>query len=85
VALEKFPYSVECKNQEKVALFDYIKQANANQKERTNWLLFIKKNKLKHPIVVLDSIVFFDILKQLLIAQETALRGHTDKENNKPV
>jgi len=64
-AQEKFNYSVECKNQETWSLPAWIKQAKANQKENTNWLLVCKRNH-HEPIVVLDATVFFGILKQLL-------------------
>jgi len=60
-ALEQFPFSVECKNQESWAFPSWIKQAKDNQKEGTDWLLVVKKNRTK-PIVVMDAEVFFKLL-----------------------
>jgi hypothetical protein len=61
--LELFPFSVECKYQEKWAIPAWIKQAKANMLPGTNWLLFVKKNNDK-PIVVMDAQVFFDMMEQ---------------------
>lgn len=61
-AKERFPFSVECKNQETWALPAWIKQAQDNQMEGTDWLLIIKRNRLK-PIAVMDAERFFELLK----------------------
>jgi len=61
--LKVFPFSVEAKNCEKWALPTWIKQARQNQKEGTDWLLVIKKNRME-PIVVMDAEVFFRIVKK---------------------
>jgi len=63
-AQERFPYSVECKYQETWALPAWIKQAKANQKEGTDWLLILRKNRMS-PVVIMDGAVFFEILKRL--------------------
>lgn len=60
---EKFPFSVECKNQETWAIPQWIKQAQANQKKDTSWLLICKKNRGK-PIAIMDADVFFSLLKK---------------------
>ena len=44
-AREKFPYSVECKNQEKVNIWESYKQAVENSKDYEP-ILFIKRNFL---------------------------------------
>ena len=44
-AKEKFPWSVECKNTEKLNLWDAIRQARDNQQDGTDWLLVVKKNQ----------------------------------------
>ncbi len=61
-AKEKFPYSVECKWQESWALPAWIKQAQDNEQEGTDWLLVIKKNRMK-PVVVIDAERFFELLE----------------------
>lgn len=60
IAEEKFPFSVECKYQEQWALPAYIKQAKANIKKGTDWILFIKKNRYEE-LVVMNAETFFDI------------------------
>lgn len=62
-ALERFPFSVECKFQERWAINEWIEQAKANCKEGTDWLLICKRSR-KSPVVILEAEVFFDILKK---------------------
>jgi hypothetical protein len=64
-ALEMFPYSVECKSQESVSIWDAIEQAKSNQKEGTEWLLFLKRNNVD-PIVVMSTDEFFNLIKYIL-------------------
>ena len=59
-AKEKFPWSVECKNVEKLNWWDAIKQARTNQLDGTDWLLVVKKNH-EGPVVVMDSMIFFKL------------------------
>ena len=59
--LDKFPFSVEAKNVEKVSLWASIDQAKANQIDGTDWLLIIKRNH-RNPIVVMDGAAFFKLL-----------------------
>jgi hypothetical protein len=61
-ALERFPFSIECKNQENWNLPSWIKQAKANQIKGTDWLLVIKKNHTE-PVVVLEAKTFFELMK----------------------
>lgn len=58
---EKFPLTCECKNQESWNIISFIEQAKTNIYPNTDWLLIIKKNKIK-PLVVLDAEVFFRLL-----------------------
>ena len=51
-----FPYSVECKNQEKVNVWSAYEQAEANCKGYEP-LVVIKKNR-KKPLVVIDAEYF---------------------------
>jgi len=62
-ALKLFPYSVECKNTEKWAIHEAIKQAKANKIPNTDWLVVFGKNNTK-PIVVVDMEVFFKLLER---------------------
>jgi hypothetical protein len=52
-----FPFSIECKNQETWSIQADVRQAKANIKKETDWLLVYKKNGEK-PVVVLDAEVF---------------------------
>ena len=52
-ARQKFPYSVECKNQEKLNVWDAYAQAEANSGDHQP-IVFIKKNG-KKPLVVIDA------------------------------
>jgi len=67
-ARELFPFSIECKNQEKWSILSWIKQAKANQLPNTDWLLFIKKNNID-PLVIVDIEVFFKLMEKIQIHQ----------------
>ena len=60
-ARKKFPYSVECKNVEKLNVWGAYEQAAANSGKHEP-LLVMKKNR-KKPLVVLDLEAFIDLLK----------------------
>ena len=60
-ARNKFPFSVECKNQEKLNIWSAWEQAN-NNKGIYEPLVVIKKNGTA-PLVVLDAQVFLDYVK----------------------
>jgi hypothetical protein len=55
-ARSKFPFSIECKNQEKLNIWDAYEQACANSGDYEP-IVFIKKNG-KKPLVVLDAEYF---------------------------
>lgn len=60
-----FPFAIECKNQEQWSVHTWIAQAEANCCESLPfWLLFIKKNGVK-PLVVLDGVLFFNLMKMV--------------------
>jgi hypothetical protein len=61
-AQERFRFSVECKNQERWSILDWVEQARKNQKDGTDWLLVVKKNRVD-PIVIMDATRFFEILR----------------------
>lgn len=60
-ARKLFPFTVECKNQEKWSLPSAIEQCQTNCYPGTDWLVVLGKNRTK-PIVVLDLDVFFELL-----------------------
>ena len=59
-AREKFPYSIECKNQEKLNIWDAYAQAQANSGDHEP-IVFIKKNG-KKPLAVVDAEHFINHL-----------------------
>ena len=61
-ARNKFPYSVECKNQESLNIWKAWEQANGN-KGLYEPLVVIKKNGVR-PLVVLDAENFLDMIKE---------------------
>ena len=61
-AREKFPYSIECKNQESVNLWKSYEQAQENSKDYEP-VVIIKKNNFK-PLVVVDAEHFIKLHKQ---------------------
>ena len=58
-AREKFPYSIECKNQEKVNVWSAYEQANDNS-GKYEPIAVIKKNNSK-PLVVIDLEAFIKL------------------------
>jgi len=62
-AREKFPYSIEAKNQEKINVWDAYEQACANAGDYTP-LVVIKRNNHK-PLVVIDAEKFVDIMENV--------------------
>jgi hypothetical protein len=59
-----FPYSVECKCQEKFNVVSAIQQAIDNQQENTDWILVYTKNRFPTVITItLDH--FFELLQRI--------------------
>jgi hypothetical protein len=63
---QKFNFDCECKAVEKPSIKDWIKQAKLNIKENRNFLLFWKCKDFKKPVVILDSEIFFEIMKKYI-------------------
>ena len=61
-ARNKFPYSVECKNQESLNIWKAWDQANGN-KGLYEPMIVIKKNGVR-PLVVLDAENFLEMIKE---------------------
>ena len=60
-AREKFPYSVECKNQERLNLWEAYSQAESNCGDYQP-VVFLKKNNHK-PLVLVDADYFVKLHK----------------------
>jgi len=60
-AREKFPYSIECKNVEKLNVWEAYDQAIANCKDKEP-IVVMKKNN-KKPLVVIDAESFVKLHK----------------------
>lgn len=64
LARKLFPYAVECKNTEKLNLFEAWNQATANaEKENLSPLLIVKKNRTK-AVMVLDAEHGFTLIQE---------------------
>jgi len=50
----RFPFAVECKNQEHINLPVFFEQARANSGEDINPLLIVKNKKLKEPLIIIE-------------------------------
>ena len=61
-AREKFPFSIECKNQEKLNIWAAWEQCQGNA-QMYQPLCLIKKNGTT-PLVVLEADVFLDYVKE---------------------
>jgi hypothetical protein len=65
-----FPFSIECKNQQKWGIKPAIEQAKQNQYPNTYWLVVFKKtgrtkeDRIK-PVVMMDLDDFFELLSKL--------------------
>lgn len=63
-AREKFPYSIEAKNVEKLNIWSAIDQAASNIKENTHPVVFFKRNRSK-TYAVIEADHFFELIKKL--------------------
>lgn len=62
-AREKFPFSVEAKNQQRLNVYEAYEQACSNC-GKNEPLLIMKKNR-KKPLVVMDAEKFIQLIKRL--------------------
>ena len=58
-ARKKFPYSIECKNQEKVNIWEAYEQAEENSKNYEP-IVVLKRNNTK-PLVLIDADYFVNL------------------------
>ena len=61
-ARERFPFSVECKNVEKLNVWDAYEQAKSNSNDYEP-IVIMKKNQ-KKPLVVVDADFFISLFKK---------------------
>ena len=61
-ARQKFPFSVECKNVEKLNVWEAYEQAKSNSKDHEPFVV-MKKNQ-KKPLVVVDADFFISLFKK---------------------
>lgn len=61
---EAFPFSIEAKWQERWNVPGYIRQAQENQMEGTDWLLVMKRN-YEDPVIIMDAKRFFNLYEEL--------------------
>ena len=73
-ARDAFPYSVECKNQEKLNIWSAYSQASENSKGYTP-IVVLKRNNVK-PLVLVDAETFVNLHKDR-IRQSTELNSWT--------
>jgi hypothetical protein len=62
-ARSKFPFSIECKNVEKLNVWEAYEQAKANSGDYE--ALVVMKKNLKRPLVVLDAEFFINLFKSM--------------------
>ena len=63
------PISIECKNQERWNIHEFVKQAQEQAYENTEWVVIVKRNYQKDPYVII-SWEFFKVLIYSLINKE---------------
>ena len=56
-----FPYSVECKSRDSIAVYGWLTQAVTNAPKGVTPLLVVKQNRSK-PLVIIDAEVFFNLV-----------------------
>jgi hypothetical protein len=62
-ARQSFPYSIECKNQEKINIWKSYQQASENSGDYTP-IVVLKRNNVK-PLVLIDAEEFVNIHKDI--------------------
>jgi hypothetical protein len=78
-AADLLPYSIECKNTEKLNVNETIEQAKSNQKDGTDWLIVYKRNGMKQPVVIIDWCLFEKFVRLFVSEKEKALMKNSVK------
>lgn len=76
-AIERFPFAVECKWQERWSVPQWVEQARSNQTEGTDWLVIAKRN-YHDPVVIMDGDAFFELLKKTRMYEKPNLHYITE-------
>lgn len=63
-ALQKFPFSIECKSGENISLRSFVEQAKSNVKEGTDWLLVIRTKSIPETLIVISWDTFEKIFSK---------------------
>ena len=63
-ARKKFPYSVECKSQKKIAVYAFMEQAERNCPDGAVPLVFVKADR-RPPLALIDAEHFFNLIKKV--------------------
>jgi len=67
---ELFPYSVECKYQETWNIHEWRKQAMKNCENGDDWLLILRRNRMRpYAVVMMDANKFFELQERILNAK----------------
>jgi len=53
-ALQKFPFSVECKSTESLNLREFVQQAKNNQKDGTDWMVVVRTKSISDVVVIMS-------------------------------
>ena len=77
-ARDAFPYSIECKNQEKLNIWSAYSQASENSGNYTP-IVILKRNNVK-PLVLVDAETFVNLHKDK-IRQSTELNSWTFEDS----
>jgi hypothetical protein len=72
-AKQKFPFAVECKNQEKINLPEFMKQAKANGDNYLYPLLIVKNKTLKEPLLIMEWGTFEVLYRGYSILKDVSL------------
>ncbi len=53
-ALQKFPFSIECKSTESLNLREFVQQAKNNQKDGTDWMVVVRTKSISDVVVIMS-------------------------------
>ncbi len=62
-ARKKIPYSFECKNQERLSIWESLKQAETNCNDRCPVLIFKRNHSKTYAVIDIDK--FMDLIKEV--------------------
>jgi len=80
-ALEKFPFSVECKRCEKLSIQSWIKQAKENKLPNTDWLLIFRRSNEK-AMIVMEAERFFMMIDRGDLCTDGKMKRKREPKSN---